>query len=310
MTKLIKYDAACLALAAAKSVDEVKEYLSGAAAIEAYARQAKNKEMEADAVEIRLRVKRRLGEMMKAQPKQTGGHAMKVKARVVEKSEVPISLTDAGIDKNLAHESRTLASLSPERFEKAVSDARDATTRVADTVAQAVEAEAKRQAKAAERQAKLKAKHLSLPPDIQVLQGDCREVLATLADQSVHCVVTSPPYFGLRDFGTAEWEGGDPRCNHRTSARAAPKERGDDRGDYPSYSRDHEGIVRDNCPMCGARRIDRQVGVEASVEGYVTSLVDIFREVRRVLRDDGTVWLNIGDSYFPAQNSVFPSCGQ
>jgi len=76
------------------------------------------------------------------------------------------------------------------------------------------------------------------------LTGDCREVLATLPDQSVHCAVTSPPYFGLRDYG-------------------------------------HEG----------------QIGLEQTPDAYVAEMVAVFREVRRVLRDDGTLWLNLGDSY-------------
>ena len=49
---------------------------------------------------------------------------------------------------------------------------------------------------------------------IRILQGDCREVLKALPDASVHCAVTSPPYFGLRDYGTARWEGGDAGCDH------------------------------------------------------------------------------------------------
>lgn len=79
---------------------------------------------------------------------------------------------------------------------------------------------------------------------VTVLQGDCRDVLRTLPDESVHCVVTSPPYFGLRDYG-----------------------------------------------------VDGQIGLEATPSDYVAALVHIFREVRRVLRSDGTVWLNLGDSY-------------
>jgi DNA modification methylase len=78
----------------------------------------------------------------------------------------------------------------------------------------------------------------------RLLVGDCREVLPTLADQSVHCCVTSPPYFGLRDYN-----------------------------------------------------VTGQIGLEASLDAYITTLVEVFREVRRVLRDDGTCWLNLGDSY-------------
>lgn len=78
----------------------------------------------------------------------------------------------------------------------------------------------------------------------KLLTGDSLNVLKTLPDNSVHCCVTSPPYWGLRDYG-------------------------------------HDG----------------QIGLESTPEAYVTKLVDVFREVRRVLRVDGTLWLNLGDSY-------------
>lgn len=77
-----------------------------------------------------------------------------------------------------------------------------------------------------------------------ILQGDCLEVLARLPAASVHTIVTSPPYWGLRDYG-------------------APG----------------------------------QLGLEATPDEYVARLVAVFREARRVLRDDGTLWLNLGDSY-------------
>lgn len=78
----------------------------------------------------------------------------------------------------------------------------------------------------------------------QLLVGDCLESLKRMPDQSVNCCVTSPPYFGLRDYG-------------------------------------HDG----------------QIGLEQTPDAFVAKLVEVFREVRRVLRDDGTLWLNLGDSY-------------
>ena len=88
----------------------------------------------------------------------------------------------------------------------------------------------------------------------QLLQGDCLQVLATLPAESVQTCITSPPYWGLRDYGA-------------------------------------EG----------------QLGLEATPELYVASMVAVFREVRRVLRDDGTLWLNLGDSYAGAASGSNPS---
>lgn len=77
-----------------------------------------------------------------------------------------------------------------------------------------------------------------------ILIGDVRQKLKELPDKSVHCCVTSPPYWGLRDYGE-----------------------------------------------------DKQIGMEDTPEQFVANMVEVFREVWRVLRDDGTLWLNLGDSY-------------
>jgi DNA modification methylase len=133
--------------------------------------------------------------------------------------------------------------------------------------------------------------------------GDCREVLRELPAESVHCVVTSPPYWGLRDYGTATWEGGDPDCDHVMS-RALKRDTnggmlpaGEGTRGTQSSTASSVLLFRDECGKCGARRIDAQLGLEATPEAYVAAMVDVFREVRRVLRDDGTLWLNLGDSY-------------
>jgi DNA modification methylase len=123
---------------------------------------------------------------------------------------------------------------------------------------------------------------------VRILTGDCRDVLRSLPSESVHCVVTSPPYWGLRDYGTAAWEGGDSDCNH-----AAPIEGGVSSNKGGSVT--HPGRFV-NC-KCGARRIDSQIGLEETPQEYVATMVEVFREVRRVLRADGTLWLNMGDSY-------------
>ena len=79
---------------------------------------------------------------------------------------------------------------------------------------------------------------------VNILIGDCRNLLREMAEKSVHTCVTSPPYFGLRDYG-----------------------------------------------------MDDQIGLEQTPEAFVAEMVAVFREVKRVLRDDGTLWLNLGDSY-------------
>lgn len=126
-----------------------------------------------------------------------------------------------------------------------------------------------------------------------ILQGDCLEALKTLPDKSVNCCVTSPPYYGLRDYGTGEWVGGDPNCKHVTTGISNNRNfiNKDGRGgNNPSIG----GTV---CKLCGAVKEDKQVGLEETPEAYIDKLVAIFREVKRVLMDDGTLWVNIGDSY-------------
>lgn len=78
----------------------------------------------------------------------------------------------------------------------------------------------------------------------KIISGDSMSVLKTLPDQSINCCITSPPYWGLRDYG-----------------------------------------------------VDGQIGLEKTPDEYVVHMADVFREVRRVLKDDGTLWLNLGDSY-------------
>jgi DNA modification methylase len=126
--------------------------------------------------------------------------------------------------------------------------------------------------------------------------GDTRDVLPTLPSESVNCVVTSPPYFGLRDYGTAEWEGGDVECQHNPQ-----KPDGGDRGDR-TLPLGRGGLYKDICGNCGATRVDSQVGLEPSPDEYIAALVEVFREIKRVLRKDGVVFLNLGDSYngYPA----------
>ncbi len=122
-----------------------------------------------------------------------------------------------------------------------------------------------------------------------------------LADRSVHMCITSPPYWGLRDYGTASWDGGDPACDHKElMGFINPKNTLGPAGHLPetnSSSRMHHRQYRAICAKCGARRIDSQLGLEPTPDEYIAKMVAVFREVWRVLRDDGTCWVNMGDSY-------------
>ena len=128
---------------------------------------------------------------------------------------------------------------------------------------------------------------------------------AGIPDGHVQTCITSPPYWGLRDYGTATWEGGDPECDHcvdRFATAVSEKQ--------ASNAASGSKQARDTCPKCGARRIDAQLGLEATPEEFIERMVEVFRHVRRVLRDDGTLWLNMGDSYNAQTGKGFPGTGQ
>jgi len=134
----------------------------------------------------------------------------------------------------------------------------------------------------------------------EILQGDCIEVMRTLPSESVQMVCTSPPYFSLRDYGTATWEGGDAACDHVADA-SKTKTFGNPDFNGTRPSREATKIdgyyFKDTCGKCGARRIDQQIGLEETPDQYIAKLVTVFNEARRLLRPDGVLWLNLGDSY-------------
>lgn len=132
----------------------------------------------------------------------------------------------------------------------------------------------------------------------KLYNSDSLEVLKSMGDGIVQCIVTSPPYWGLRDYGTAEWEGGSVDCEHKGPPAASESSLLGSGPGKRSKVRE-EGFVpfRSICGKCGAARIDKQLGLEETPEEYIDKMVQIFREVRRVMRDDATLWLNMGDCY-------------
>ena len=128
MTALTKYEAARRALAAARATDEAKDIRDKAEAMRVYARQAKDRQLEVDAAEIRIRAERRLGELIRAQKETmglaTGGqpyHPTGSQKDPVGRGTVP-TLSEAGIDKKLADRARKLAAVPQDRFEELVGE--------------------------------------------------------------------------------------------------------------------------------------------------------------------------------------------
>ncbi len=145
---------------------------------------------------------------------------------------------------------------------------------------------------------------------VRILLGDCREKLRELEPESVNCVVTSPPYWGLRDYKTAPliW-GGAEICEHEWGIEGKRHRGGPPGESEGNAGRDRSAIAETAdvitgafCRYCNAWR--GSLGLEPTPDLYVEHLVEIFREVRRVLRPDGTVWLNLGDSYATGAGAV------
>jgi len=137
---------------------------------------------------------------------------------------------------------------------------------------------------------------------IQVLIGDALEKLRELPSESVHCVVTSPPYWGLRDYSRCSCLQGTSG-DDREVVEGIPLSEQFAGRNSGNKTPSHERKSDPNCPICKGTGIiegvkEHQLGLEKTPEEYVQHLVEVFREVKRVLRDDGTFWLNLGDCYY------------
>ena len=132
---------------------------------------------------------------------------------------------------------------------------------------------------------------------INIKIGNCLDVLKELPKHHFHTVVTSPPYYGLRDYNTGTWIGGDPNCPHKRLTKISKDTATGHANMYEHGDVVGDAIYRQECPNCGAKRQDSQIGLELTPQDYVTRLVEVFREVRHTMKEDGTLWLNLGDSY-------------
>jgi DNA modification methylase len=157
-------------------------------------------------------------------------------------------------------------------------------------------------------------------PQVTLYNGHVIEVLRSLPAESVDCIVTSPPYYGLRDYGSSHqtW-GGDPECKHewgdrqeshsireetqhgktRTTKRFYGAESRKFNGNHQKHS------VKCYCVKCGAWL--GEYGQEPTLKEYIDHTVLIFDELWRVLKPTGTAWLNLGDSYCGSWENYAPT---
>lgn len=132
--------------------------------------------------------------------------------------------------------------------------------------------------------------------------GDCRDTMRKWATNGVkvQMCVTSPPYYGLRDYGTATWIGGDVNCSHKRDSKFSEKTI---TGHKNMGGAVGDGIYKDVCPRCGAVRQDKQIGLEQTPKDYIEAMCEVFDCVWDILADDGVLWVNIGDSYSSHKDS-------
>jgi DNA methylase len=135
---------------------------------------------------------------------------------------------------------------------------------------------------------------------ITLIEGDCRAALDALPAASVQTVITSPPYYGLRDYSTTPlvWDG-EAAHAHEWGAPQRTPWANDVAGPSPNVPKNKAGHWRPKHtgPRCWCGAWLGSLGLEPTLELYVDHLVQVFRHIRRALRSDGTVWLNLGDSY-------------
>ena len=141
----------------------------------------------------------------------------------------------------------------------------------------------------------------------KIYQGHVLDVLRKMPDASVHCVVTSPPYWGLRNYNLPStiWDSEPPDvCEHVWKIHYQATKHPNKPDNMPNTGninqqgtslRSGKPIESNFCQICGAWK--GCLGLEPTIDLYIQHMVEIFREVKRVLRNDGSLFLNMGDSY-------------
>ena len=142
----------------------------------------------------------------------------------------------------------------------------------------------------------------------KIICGHASNILPDIPPELVNCCVTSPPYWGLRDYGIEPviWDG-DKDCKHGFITKERRLHGGSTKSKIPEFSgQETNWVTKDSfCQKCGAWR--GSLGLEPTFELYIKHLCDIFDEVKRLLRKDGTCWINLGDTYSATRWSNTPS---
>src|SRR3990167_9937028 len=143
----------------------------------------------------------------------------------------------------------------------------------------------------------------------KIYQGDCLEVLKDFPDNSIDCVVTSPPYWAVRDYGISNekiWDGLEG-CKHDFESIERKIHSGSSKSNIITAI-DKEGGYKSEwkhtdkyCRKCNAWK--GQLGLEEHPQQYINHLVQIIKECKRVLKKSGTIWLNLGDSFYTKSGS-------
>jgi site-specific DNA-methyltransferase (cytosine-N4-specific) len=145
-----------------------------------------------------------------------------------------------------------------------------------------------------------------------ILQGNALEVLKSISDNTIQTCITSPPYYALRRYNTPPqiWDA-DDNCNHQWEVLITKRPNGtggaatgQKKIGVNTFQASHHGSTStsDYCTNCPAMRCE--LGLEPTVQDYIRHLTQIFTEVRRVLKPDGTMWINIADSYGTVSGSM------
>ena len=143
----------------------------------------------------------------------------------------------------------------------------------------------------------------------RIINADVRETMKNIPSESVDCVMTSPPYWALRDYGIepSVWDGKED-CEHEWGISVPPRRNGHIEDvknpnsiQYSNVGSQHELTDTQSCSICQAWK--GSLGLEPNFDLYTKHLLDIFDEIKRVLKKTGTCWVNLGDTYGGSGNA-------